>query len=98
MPLRLPVPDREKIDLVLPQFTLDVNQIALKRPSTRPPAMTGLAYLEYQYFERQTVELCVTPEAAREIAQGTPVNSLGQTAYHRIRKSELFKARPPSAT
>ena len=98
MPLHLPIPDRDKINLALPLFTLDVNQIALKPPAARPREMEGLACLEYQYFDMHAVELCVTPEVAREIAQGVSVNSLGQTAYHRIRKTELFKARPASTT
>jgi hypothetical protein len=75
-----------------------VNQVALRRPPLRDPAMVGLGYLEYQYFEARAVELCVTPVAAQEIAKGLPVSSLGQTAYNRIQKCELFKARPASTT
>ena len=96
--LRLPIPDRDKINLDLPSFTLDVNQIALKAPSSRRPELASLAFLEYHYFDEASVELCVTPETALEISQGTPINSLGRTAYDRIRKTELFKARPPSTT
>jgi hypothetical protein len=73
-----------------------VNQIALRHPDIRDPAMRGLGYLEYEYFEALAVELCVTPAAAQEITKGTPVNSLGQSAYSRIQKCELFKARPAS--
>ena len=58
--------------------------------------MVGLGYLEYEYFEARAVELCVTPAAALEIANGIPVSSLGQTAYNRIQKCELLKARPAS--
>jgi hypothetical protein len=96
--LKLPIPDRDKINLELPSYTLDVNQIALKPPWERSPLIHGLACLEYHYFEQGSVELCVTPETAREIAQGTQINSLGQMAYARIQKTELFKARPASMT
>lgn len=95
---RLPIPDRDKINLELPSFTLDVNQIALRAPSQRRPELTGLAFLEYHYFEEGSVELCVTPETTLEILHGIPVNLLGRTAYDRIQKTKLFKSRPASTT
>lgn len=91
--LRLPIPDREKINLELPSFTLDVNQIALRRPADRRPDWVGLGFLEYHYLEEESVELCVTPHAAVELARGS-----GRRAYDRIRKTELFKARPSTTT
>lgn len=54
---RLPIPDRDKIDLTLPAFTLDVNQIALKEPQALPPNMHGLVCLEYHYFAAGAVRL-----------------------------------------
>lgn len=92
----LPIPDRDKVDLGLPLCTLDVNQVAIRPNFHLRPALRGLANLEYNYFEQRSVELCVTPETALEISQGTSVNSLGHAAYNRISKSELFKARPAS--
>jgi hypothetical protein len=92
--LRLPIPDREKVNLELPSFTLDVNQIALKRPSDRGADRVGLGFLEYHYLEEASVELCVTPETRIEIARGP----FGRIAYDRIRKTELFKARPASTS
>jgi hypothetical protein len=92
--LRLPIPDRDKVNLELPSFTLDVNQIALKPPSERGRDRVGLGFLEYHYLEEASVELCVTPETHVEISRG----SFGWTAYDRIRKTELFKARPGSTS
>ncbi len=86
---------KKKIDYRIPVFTLDVNQVALKDPNLWPPQMDGLAELEYNYFNNQRVELCVTPETSWEIAKDTPVSSLGTIAYARFQKSELFKLRPP---
>ncbi|TME74418.1 MAG: hypothetical protein E6I48_09330 [Chloroflexi bacterium] len=76
------------------RFTLDVNQMALKPPAERRPEIAGLACLEFQYLEVHSVELCVTPVVVQEIVGNVPVNSLGQTAYDRIRKSEFFKIQP----
>ena len=56
--------------------------------------IAGLACLEFQYLEVHSVELCVTPVVVQEIVGNVPVNSLGQTAYDRIRKSEFFKIQP----
>lgn len=94
--MRLPIPDRDKIDLGLPACTLDVNQIAIQPAYPNRPELRGLACLEYNYFERRTIELCVTPEAQVEIAQGLASSSLGNSAYRRFKKTELFKARPAS--
>jgi hypothetical protein len=92
--MRLPIPERDKVDLGLPVCTLDVNQVAIRSTYHRRTELRGLACLEYNYFEKRTVELCVTPETASEITQGIETNSLGSAAFRRIRKSELFKARP----
>lgn len=78
----------EKIDYEKPVFTLDVNQISLKRP------IPGLCNLEYNFFETGQVELCVTPETTLEITKLTPVGELGAAAYLRILKSDLYKRRP----
>jgi hypothetical protein len=94
----LPILEREKISNSVPVFTLDVNQVALRAPATWPPVMTGLARLEWNYFELRKVELCVTPETDFEITQGTSVNSLGARAYERFQKSQLFKSRPAGLT
>lgn len=94
--MRLPIPERDKVDLGLPVCTLDVNQVAIRPTYHRRPDLRGLACLEYNYFEQRTIELCVTPETAVEITQGVDTSSLGSAAFQRIRKSELFKARPAS--
>lgn len=93
--MRLPIPDRDKVDLGLPVCTLDVNQVAIRPTYHRRPELRGLACLEYNYFERRTIELCVTPETAVEIG-GSSTSAIGSLAYQRISKSELFKARPAS--
>src|SRR5687767_8233967 len=94
--MRLPIPDREKVDLGLPTCTLDVNQIAIRPAYHQRPELRGLACLEYNYFQLRSVELCVTPEAQAEISQGLASTSLGNAAYQRFKKTELFKARPAS--
>jgi len=95
--LRLPVPDREKVDLGLPVCTLDVNQVAVRSTYHLRPDLRGLVSLEYNYFERRTIELCVTPETAVEIGVGSSTVGIGSLAYQRFSKSELFKARPATA-
>ena len=67
MTLKFPVADRNTVDLKLPTFTLDVNQIPVRPPAQRTPGLRGLGSLEWNYFECHTVELCVTPEAQVEI-------------------------------
>jgi len=94
----LKILERGKINYKLPTLTLDVNQIALKDPSQRPPEMEGLAPLEWNYFYLQKVELCVTPETPDEITKKTPLSNLGAAAYSRFQKSQLFKTRPPGTT
>lgn len=94
----LPKLERAKINYELPTFTLDVNQIALKNPSTWPAPMSKLSHLEWNYFELGKIELCVTPETPHEIAQGTPTEDLGSIAYTRFQKSQLFKSRPAGTT
>lgn len=94
--LRLPIPDRDKVDLGLPVCTLDVNQVAIRPRYHERPDLHGLVCLEFNYFRLRTVELCVTPETAIEIAQGIETSSLGSAAFNRISKSALFKARPAS--
>ena len=59
--------------------------------------MQGLAPLEWNYFQTEEIELCVTPEAPFEITQGQPLASLPWTAYQRFKKSQLFKRRPSGA-
>lgn len=98
MTLIFPLPNRNTVNLELPTFTLDVNQIPLKAPVKRPPDLDGLGGLEWNYFEHHKVELCVTPETQLEITQGVRVESLGLAAYQRYLKSELYKRRPPEAT
>jgi hypothetical protein len=94
----LPLLEREKINNSVPIFTLDVNQIALRQPTTWVPEMDGLAQLEWNYFEIPNVELCVTPETPFEITAGVDVSSLGARAYERFQKSQLFKSRPAGTT
>ena len=96
--MRLPIPDRDKVDLGLPVCTLDVNQVAIRPTYHQRPELAGLVRLEYNYFERRTIELCVTPETAVEIRSGAAALAIGTLAYHRISKSGLFKARPASTT
>jgi hypothetical protein len=87
-----------KVALGLPVFTLDVNQVALKDPSQWTPSMQGLAPLEWNYFNTQQVELCVTPELQYEITGGQSLDALPWTAYQRFKKSQLFKSRPSGTT
>jgi hypothetical protein len=94
--MRLPIPDRDKVDLGLPVCTLDVNQVAVRPTYHLRPEMRGLVSLEYNYFERRTIELCVTPETAVEIGDRSTAGGIGSLAYQRFSKSELFKARPAS--
>jgi len=92
-----PLPNRNTINLHLPTFTLDVNQVALQPPTLFSADLRGLVNLEWNYFEPHSVELCVTPESEIEITQGTPVDRLGSLAYRRFLKSGLYKSRPPQA-
>jgi len=98
MALTLPLPNQNTVNLALPSFTLDVNQIPVKPPVQRSRNLDGLGGLEWNYFERHKVELCVTPETQAEITRGVDVRSLGLVAYQRYLKSELYKRRPPEAT
>ena len=95
--MRLPIPDRDKVDLGLPVCTLDVNQIAIRPTYHLRTDLRGLVSLEYNYFDRRTVELCVTPETVVEITGGSSTGAMGSLAYQRISKSQLFKARPASS-
>ena len=90
--------DREKVNLQLPVFTLDVNQVALKDPTTWPDSMRELAPLEWNYFEAGSVEMCVTPETAFEITKGVSLAELPWTAYQRFKKTEFLKSRPSGTT
>jgi len=90
-----PLPNRNTVNLTIPTFTLDVNQVAIRRPIFYAPGSLGLLYLEWNYFESQSVELCVTPAAELEITQGYQLHELGSLAAHRLYKSELYKSRPP---
>lgn len=94
----LPILDREKINLDVPLCTLDVNQVALKDPTQWGASMQGLAPLEWNYFEGESVELCVTPETAFEISKGQSVEELPYTGYRRLLKTEFFKSRPSGTT
>jgi hypothetical protein len=94
--MRLPIPDREKVDLGLPVCTLDVNQIAIRSTYHLNADLRGLVSLEFNYFEQRTVELCVTPETAVEIGADSSTGAIGSRAYQRFSKSQLFKARPAS--
>jgi hypothetical protein len=98
MGLQYPLPNRDTINLDLPTFTLDVNQVALRPPAKLSSDYQGLLRLEWNYFEPYSVELCVTPQTSLEIAQGAPLSELGSVAYQRYLKSELYKSRPPQAT
>jgi hypothetical protein len=62
------------------------------------PDYYGLLGFEWNYFEKETVELCVTPATEYEITQGRSIADLGSAAYNRLIKSELYKSRPPQAT
>lgn len=94
----IPQLERSKINLDLPIFTLDVNQVALKEPNQYRPEMHGLASLEWNYFMVSSVELCVTPETAFEITKDQPLSNLPYTAYKRFKKTEFFKSRPAGVT
>ncbi len=96
--IRLPLDDRDRIDLGKPILTLDVNQVAIKAPDDRALEYQHLAYIEFNYFETGLVEAAVTPETAFEISAGVPPAALGSTAYQRFQKSEWFKARPSGTT
>ena len=98
MAITFPLPKRNTVNLELPTFTLDVNQIPIKAPVKRPRDLYGLGGLEWNYFEHHKVELCVTPETRSDITQGVRIESLGSAAYQRYLKSELYKRRPPEAT
>jgi len=98
MSLIYPLPNRNSINLELPTFTLDVNQVAIRPLADLSSDLQGLARLEWNYFEPHSVELCVTPETALEITQGMSLEALGSVAYQRYLKSELYKSRPPQAT
>lgn len=95
--LVFPLPNRNTVNLAVPSFTLDVNQVPIRPPAKLPADLYGLCALEWNYFEHRNVELCVTPETEMEITQGTDVTSLGWAAYQRFKKSELYKRRPPDA-
>lgn len=84
----------DKINWEKPVFTLDVNQVALKEPSTWSSELEGLAQLEWNYFGTQQVEMCVTPESPFEITKGVDQSQMGWNAYNRFQKSLLFKSRP----
>ena len=90
--------ERAKIDWQRPTFTLDVNQITLRPPDTLPPELYGLPQLEWNYFEEQSVELCVTPESSGEIVKGRNLSTLGQQAFNRFQKTQLYKLRPSNVT
>ena len=94
----LPQLDRDKVNLDLPLFTLDVNQVALRDPAEWPEALRPLSYLEWNYFETEKVELCVTPVTAFEITKGESLADLPYTAYRRFQKSQFFKSRPSGTT
>jgi len=98
MALILPIPDGDKVNLTLPTFTLDVNQIPVRPPASRSPELWGLGCLEWNYFEPHTVELCITPETPWEIAKGAELESLGWSAYQRMQKTQFFKQRPSGTT
>ena len=98
MALSFPLPNRNTVNLELPSFTLDVNQIPIRPPAQQSWDLRGLGGLEWNYFEHHKVELCVTPETHAEITQGVRVQSLGSAAYQCYLKSELYKRRPPEAT
>ena len=89
---------KKDISYELPVFTLDLNTISVKDRSEWCANQTGLNPLEYNYFYKKNVELCVTPEAPIEIAQGQSLECLGTFAYQRIKKSDLFKTRPTGTT
>lgn len=94
----LPSLESTKVDLGHPVFTLDVNQVALKDPRRWTPEMQGLAPLEWNYFNTNQVELCVTPELRFEITQGRSLDALPWVAYQRYKKSQMFKSRPSGTT
>jgi len=60
--------------------------------------MSGLAPLEWNYFEAGRVELCVTPETAFEITKGASLGDLPYTGYRRFKKTEFFRSRPSGTT
>ena len=96
--MKFPITNRDKIDYGKPTCTFDVNLVALKSPESLSSLVVPVYKLEFNYFQFQNVELCVTPETEHEITQGVTVASLGPTAYRRLQKTKLFKSRPPGAT
>ena len=80
MSLIYPLPNRNTVDLAIPTFTLDVNQVAIRAPFTYESDQRGLVGLEWNYFEEERVELCVTPATELEITQGIEIASLGSAA------------------
>ncbi|OGF48784.1 MAG: hypothetical protein A2044_08765 [Candidatus Firestonebacteria bacterium GWA2_43_8] len=93
-----PIKERDKINYKIPTLTLDTNHVALRSPSMLGTLYNGLYQLEYNYFYKQNIELCVTPETDFEITQGIPLENLGVEAYNRFSKTRLFKARPAGTT
>ena len=100
--MKFPIADRDKVNYGKPTCTFDVNLVALRPPQSLStytvPVVIPVYQLEFNYFEYEAVELCVTPETEREITKGVSVSSLGYTAYMRFQKTRLFKSRPPGAT
>jgi hypothetical protein len=95
MTLLYPLPNRNSVNLAVPSFTLDVNQIPLKPPPPDDADRQGLVGLEWNYFRTRLVELCVTPAATLEISAGYSLANMGSQAVRRLHKSQLFKNRPP---
>mgnify|MGYP005848931065 CR=1 FL=1 len=90
--------NRNTVNLELPTLTLDVNQIPLNSPEklseVHQGEYTGLLNFEWNYFKRQSVELCITPQTYSEITQGKPLNDIGAVANQRLIKSSFYKNRP----
>jgi len=96
--LTIPLPDTNSYSLDKPALTLDVNQIPINPLETIAPELYGLLNFEWNYFDTQSVYLCVTPETEEEIIHGGSIDSLGSKAYQRYLKSKLYKLRPPEAS
>jgi len=95
MAIEIPLSNRNTVNLSIPSFTLDVNQIPVKYAAYQSDDNEGLVNLEWNYFFPQSIELCVTPQTQLEITQGVPLAQLGSVAYSRLQKTEFYKNRPP---
>ena len=87
-----------KSDINKPDFTLDIKLVVFRHPSTWLTSMDGLAQLEYNYFELNNIEICMTPRAVVKIINKQPIHSLGFEVYKKIHKCKFYKDKPDQNT